>query len=167
MTAEERESAAFPSRTDRPIVPPTDGIEVAPGVRVPESALRFQFARSGGPGGQNVNKVNTKAELWVPVAALSAGGLSDRATGRLRAAAGRRLTESGDIHIASDTHRTQQANRQAVVDRLRELLVSAMHEPKVRRKTRPSRGAKRRRLESKRRRSEVKSNRRAGGGGGE
>ena len=117
------------------------------GVRVPESALRFQYARSGGPGGQNVNKVNTKAELWVPVAALLAGGLIRCATGRLRAMAGRRLTEAGEIHIASDTHRTQQANRQAVVDRLRELLVSAMHEPKVRRKTKPSR-RQRRRLES-------------------
>ena len=166
MNAEERDTAEFvthaPAQPAAPVAYTGVPVEVAPGVRVPESALRFQYARSSGPGGQNVNKVNTKAELWVPVAALSAGGLSGRATGRLRALAGRRLTDAGEIHIASDTHRTQQANRQAVVDRLRELLVSAMHEPKVRRKTRPSRAAKRRRLEAKRHRSEIKSNRRAG-----
>src|ERR1700742_4140836 len=95
-----------------PPPPPPDAIELVPGVRVPESALRFQYARSSGPGGQDVNKVNTKTDLWVPGALLSAGGLSDRATGRLRATAGRRLTDAGEIHIASDTHRTQQANRQ-------------------------------------------------------
>lgn len=144
------------SPADRPA---PDGVEVAPGVRAPESALRFQYARSSGPGGQNVNKVNTKAELWVPVSALT--GLTDRAVGRLRAMAGRRLTAAGEIHIAADTERTQEGNRSAVLDRLRELLVQAMHEPKPRRKTRPSRAAKQRRLESKRRRGEVKSMRRA------
>jgi len=130
---------------------------------VPESALRFQYARSSGPGGQNVNKVNTKAEAWVAVAALTAGGLSERAAGRLTSLAGRRLTDAGEIHIASDTHRTQRANRDAVLERLRELLLAAIHEPKARRKRKPSRAAKQRRLESKRHRSEIKGNRRAGG----
>ena len=132
--------------------------ELAPGVRVPESAMRFQFARSGGPGGQNVNKLNTKAELWVPVAAIT--GLSDRAAARLRALAGRRLTGAGEIHLSAETERSQEGNRSAVLDRLRQLLLEAMHEPKPRRKTKPSRGSKLRRLESKRRRSEVKSRRR-------
>jgi ribosome-associated protein len=145
---------------------PSDHIELAPGISVPEGALRFQYARSSGPGGQNVNKVNTKAEAWVPVAALTAGGLSERAAGRLAALAGRRLTDAGEIHIASDTHRTQRANRDAVLERLRELLVAAIHEAKARRKRKPSRAAKQRRLESKRRRSEVKGNRRAGGSEG-
>jgi ribosome-associated protein len=140
-------------------------VELAPGVSVPESALRFQYARSSGPGGQNVNKVNTKAEAWVPLAALAGGGLSERAAGRLVMLAGRRLTEAGEIHIASDTHRTQRANRQAVLDRLRELLLEALHEPKARRKRKPSRAAKQRRLESKRHRSDIKGNRRAGGSG--
>src|SRR5438067_11987990 len=85
------------------------GVELAPGVRVPASALRFQFARSSGPGGQNVNKVNTKAELWVPLASLSTFG--ERALGRLRTLAGKRLTSAGEIHIASDTERSQEANR--------------------------------------------------------
>jgi ribosome-associated protein len=64
------------------------------------------------------------------------------------------------VHLSSDTERTQPANRAAVMERLRDLLVSALHEPKPRRKTKPSRASKLRRLESKRRRSEVKSKRR-------
>jgi ribosome-associated protein len=135
--------------------------ELAPGVRIPESAMRFQFARSGGPGGQNVNKLNTKAELWVPLAAIT--GLSERAAGRLRALAGKRVTGAGEIHISAETERTQEGNRSAALDRLRQLLLQALHEPKPRKKTKPSKGAKRRRLESKRKRSEVKSRRRGHG----
>ncbi|HSU68834.1 MAG TPA: alternative ribosome rescue aminoacyl-tRNA hydrolase ArfB [Tepidisphaeraceae bacterium] len=140
--------------------PPTqgDGIELAPRVFAPASAMRWQFARSSGPGGQNVNKVNTKAELWVPVTVIT--GLRERAVSRLRAMAGRRLTTSDEIHIASDTERTQESNREAVMQRLRELLLEAMHEPKPRRKTKPSRAAKQRRLDSKKRRSTIKAHRR-------
>src|ERR1700742_2402490 len=98
-----------------PPPPPPDAIELVPGVRVAESALRFQYARSRGPGGQNVNKVNTKAEVWVPLAAII--GLGDRAAARLAALAGKRLTGEGEIHIASDAERTQELNRQAVMDR--------------------------------------------------
>ena len=136
-----------------------DPDEIIPGVRVPESAMRFQYARSGGPGGQNVNKLNTKAELWVPLGAI--WGLSERAVERLKSMAGKRLTAAGEIHIASETERTQEGNRTAVLDRLRALLAAAAHEPKRRRKTRPTRASKKRRLESKRRKSEIKSGRRS------
>jgi ribosome-associated protein len=136
------------------------GIELAPRVRVAESAVRWQFARSSGPGGQNVNKVNTKAELWVPLRVLP---LSDRALGRLRKLAGRRLTGGDEIHVAADAERTQEGNRAAALQRLRELLVEAMHEPRPRRKTKPTRASHQRRLESKRRRSEVKARRRGDG----
>lgn len=136
----------------------TDGIELAPGVSAAASALRWQFARSSGPGGQNVNKLNTKAELWVSVGAFS--GLTDRAVGRLRKLAGKRLTAADEIHVAADSERTQEANRAAALRRIRELLIRAIHEPKPRRKTRPSRAARERRLESKRRRSEIKHGRR-------
>ena len=131
--------------------------EVGPGVFLPSWAMRFQFARSGGPGGQNVNKLNTKAELWVRPENLR--GMHPEVVGRLRALAGKRLTKEGEIHIVAETARTQERNRQAVLEKLRELVVEAMHRPKVRRKTKPSRGAKERRLESKKRRGEIKAKR--------
>lgn len=138
-----------------------DGLELAPGVRVAESSIRFQYARSSGPGGQNVNKVNTKAELWAPLEAIT--GLTDRARGRLRELAGKRLTTAGEIHIAADTERTQESNRLAVLDRLRLMVAQAVHEPKVRKKTKPSYGARQRRLQSKRRRGEIKAGRKGPG----
>jgi ribosome-associated protein len=133
-------------------------IEVGPGVFLPAWAMRFQFSRSGGPGGQNVNKLNTKAELWVRPVNLR--GIHPEAVGRLRALAGKRLTKEGEIHIVAETARTQEQNRAAVMEKLRELIVAAIHRPKVRRKTKPSRAAKERRLEAKRRRGEIKSKRR-------
>ena len=146
-----------PVENNPPPPPPTD--EIIPGVRVPESAMRFQFARSGGPGGQNVNKLNTKAELWVPIAALH--GMTHRALDRLRALAGRRLTGAGEIHLTAETERTQEGNRSAVLDRLRQLLSECRREPKPRKKTKPSYGAKQRRLKSKKHRGEITASRRA------
>jgi len=137
---------------------PSTDLRLAPGVSVPESALRFQYSRSGGPGGQNVNKVNTRVQLWVPLAAIV--GLSERAVLRLREQAGSRLTLADDLHLAAETERTQERNRQAVLDRLRLLILSAVKEPERRRKTKPSRGAKERRLKTKKSRSETKSQRR-------
>jgi ribosome-associated protein len=135
----------------------TDGrIRLAPGVRVPASALHFQFARSGGPGGQNVNKLNTKAELWIALADLD---LHPVALERLRKLAGRRITASEELHISSESERTQERNREEALERLRDLLVRATTIPKKRRATKPSKAAKQRRLQSKKRRSEIKSRR--------
>jgi ribosome-associated protein len=155
MSEDGNNSPAAPAPAPEPA-----GLEIIRGVRVAESAMRFKYARSGGPGGQNVNKLNTKAELWVPLAAIS--GMSDRAMARLRTMAGRRLTSAGEIHIAAETERSQEGNRTAVLDRLRALLSAAAHEPKPRRKTKPSRASKQRRLEAKRQRSKIKSGRRSG-----
>ncbi|MGE5610891.1 MAG: alternative ribosome rescue aminoacyl-tRNA hydrolase ArfB [Bacillota bacterium] len=132
-------------------------MELAPGVHAPAEAVRFQYSRSSGPGGQNVNKLNTKAELWVLLSALR--GLREDAVERLKTLAGKRLTQAGEIHIVAETNRTQDANRQAVMDRLRQLLVQAMYRPKTRRRTRPTAGSKRRRLETKRHRGQIKSHR--------
>jgi ribosome-associated protein len=142
--------------------PDSSAIEFAPGVSVPASAIRFQFARSSGPGGQNVNKVNTKAELWITLAEVV--GLSDRALHRLKNLAGRRLTIAGEIHITADTERTQESNRQAVLERLKELVEQAIIEPKPRRKTKPSRASKQRRLEGKKHRGQIKAHRRGNEG---
>jgi ribosome-associated protein len=140
---------------------PAATIEIAPGVFVSSAGMRMQFARSGGPGGQNVNKLNTKAELWVRLDCLA--GLNARALSRLRALAGNRLTQQDEIHLRAEAERSQEANRQDVLDRLRQLIIEARIEPKTRRHTKPSRAAKRRRLESKRKRGQVKSDRRSSG----
>jgi ribosome-associated protein len=132
-------------------------IELGGGVRVPMGAIRIQFARSSGPGGQNVNKTSSKAELWLAVDALPIG---ENAKARLRQLGGRRITKAGELHVASDEHRTQERNRQEVFDRLGELIGRAMIEPKRRRKTKPSKAAKRKRLEGKRRRGVIKAGRR-------
>ena len=124
----------------------------------PADAIRFSYARSGGPGGQNVNKVNTKVEMWVSPERLI--GLSGRAIGRLKALAGKRFTSAGEIHFSADSERGQEGNRSDALRRLRELIVHAKVEPKVRKKTKPSRAAKARRLEQKKRRSQVKAGRR-------
>ena len=133
------------------------GLEIAPGVFAPSPALRWQFARSGGPGGQNVNKLSTKAELWLRPESLR--GLSLRAIARLKALAGKRLTAEGEIHLTSETERGQEGNRRAVMQKLRELVIAAKVEPKVRRKTKPSRAAKARRLDQKKHRGQIKARR--------
>ena len=132
------------------------GIELGPGVWTDREQLRFGFSRSSGPGGQNVNKVNTKTELRVALHSLH--GISDRVLGRLRLLAGRRLVD-GDLLFTADTERTQESNRRACLEKLRELIVKALVEPKVRRKTKPGRGAKERRLDSKKRQGAKKKDR--------
>ncbi len=134
------------------------GIDLAPGVSAPADAVRLAFVRSGGPGGQNVNKLSTKAQLHLQVAALR--GLSPAALHRLRTIAGSRLTASDEILLMSESERGQEANKAAVFQRLREMIVQAKVEPKRRKKTRISKGAKMRRMDQKSRRGEIKSNRR-------
>jgi ribosome-associated protein len=133
------------------------GVELAPGVWTDREQLRFGFSRSSGPGGQNVNKVNTKTELRLNMTALH--GLNDRALGRLRSIAGRKLLPDGDLLLTADTERTQEANRRACLGKLRELIEKAQVEPKVRRKSKPSRASKLRRVEGKRKNSEKKKDR--------
>lgn len=139
---------------DAPLPP---GIEVAPGVRIAPGELHYSFSRSGGPGGQNVNKVNSKAELRFRLDALQ--GLSWRAMDRLKNQQSRMVLASGEMQIVCDEERSQERNRQRTLERLREMIVHAQIEPKVRRKTRPTRGSKEDRLKSKRARSEIKQQR--------
>jgi len=133
------------------------GIELGPGVWTDREQLRFGFSRASGPGGQNVNKVNTKTELRIGLAAMH--GMSDRAVARLRLLAGRRITADGDILLTADAERTQESNRRACMEKLRDLIEQAIVEPKIRRKSKPSKGAKKRRLESKKRQGEKKRQR--------
>jgi ribosome-associated protein len=133
-------------------------VEVSSRVRVPSSELELTYAASGGPGGQNVNKVASKAVLrWSP-GRSAAFDERDRAwvLGRLAS----RLTTDGDLVIASDRHRDQPKNVADVLERLRDVLRAALLRPRVRRATRPTRASKERRLTAKRRRSDTKRGRR-------
>jgi ribosome-associated protein len=133
-------------------------LEVTSRVRIPAAELHLSYARSSGPGGQNVNKVSSKAVLrWRP-AASSALSEADRIY--VLDALGSRLTKDGDLVLASDRHRDQPKNVADVLERLVDLLRSALLRPVARRASRPSRSSKERRLASKRVRSETKRDRR-------
>src|SRR5271170_2549305 len=134
------------------------GISLGGEVWVDRQRLQFGFSCSGGPGGQNVNKVNTKTELRVHPDDLH--GLSARARARLLNLVANRLDSDGFILIISSAQRTQDANRRASVEKLRSLVAAALIEPKIRRKTKPTRASSRRRIESKLARSRIKQNRR-------
>ena len=139
---------------------PDNRIPIAPGVSLPEQALRFTFSRSGGPGGQNVNKLSTKATLTVHVQDL-AGVLPPWALKRLLIHAGSRLVGDDERIILTDSaSRSQHTNRQACLAKLRLMIVEAMNRPKRRRPTRPSRGSIQRRLDAKRHRAKRKDQRR-------
>jgi ribosome-associated protein len=140
--------------------PPAGAIQISPTIWVPESGIRIQFARSGGPGGQHVNKVNTKAELWVSVGTIV--GIMPDAIGRLRRLAGRRLTAADEIHLIAEASRSQETNRADAIERFVDLVKTALIAPKPRRRTKPSKAARQRRIDSKKRRGQTKANRRPG-----
>ncbi len=131
---------------------------LGPGTWVRSRELRFSFVRSGGPGGQAVNKVNTQAQLHIAVGAIQ--GLSERARDRLRRLAGQRLTKGDELVFHAQTHRSQLDNRRACIERLRQLVTEAAAEPRRRKKARPTRAMIERRLARKRRKSEKKGRRR-------
>lgn len=125
---------------------------------IPDKDLQVQQVRSGGPGGQNVNKVATKIVLrWQ----IAEGFLTPDVADRLRQLAGSRFIEPDAVQIAVQDTRSADRNLQLAYRRLRELVLAALHRPKPRKKTKPSAGSVRRRLESKNQRSEKKA-RRAG-----
>jgi len=126
---------------------------------IPESELRFSFVRGAGPGGQNVNKVATTAQLRFDLAATTLLDAAGKA--RLRALAGHRLTDEGEILIIARNHRTQEGNRREALGRLRELIGRALVVPKTRRPTRPTRASNERRIAGKLHRQQNKQLRRA------
>jgi ribosome-associated protein len=127
-------------------------------ITIPETELRVAFARSGGPGGQNVNKVNSKVELrWTP-ATSAAIGEDDRAWLLARLAS--RLTKDGELLVTSERTRDQAKNRSDAAAKLAAIVSAALFRPKKRRATKPSRGAKERRIGAKKHRAEIKKGRR-------
>jgi ribosome-associated protein len=130
---------------------------ITPNVVIPDDEFEWKFIRSSGPGGQNVNKVASAVQLRfllpnntsLPVAARN----------RLRRLAGQKLIDDGSILISARSERSQEQNRRDALERLAELIRAAMIEPKIRKKTRPTRASKERRIDSKKRRGTTKQGR--------
>jgi len=123
-------------------------------LRIPAEALRWQFARSAGPGGQHVNRTSSKAVLWFDAAHTP--HLPDDVRRRLLQRERGRLTADGELVVSSQRHRDQPRNIADCLEKLAAMLERALVQPKVRRGTKTPRAARAKRLETKRRRSAVK-----------
>lgn len=132
-------------------------IEIKPGLSLPEDEIKLTFARSGGPGGQNVNKVNTKVMLWFDVKGSLT--LSEEQKKTVLQRLGNRISRDGVLQVVSMRFRTQKANREEALRRFAALLASALYVKPRRRKTRIPRRAKEVRLQSKKRKSTLKLSR--------
>lgn len=132
----------------------TPFLAVTDDLYLPRAELTFRASRSGGPGGQHVNTSSTRVELVWNVTASPT--LTEPQRARIAERLANRINSEGELLLAESGSRSQAQNKEAVVERLVELLRDALHIPKARRKTRPPRAAHERRLESKKRRSETK-----------
>jgi ribosome-associated protein len=131
---------------------------VAPHIRIPLDEFEFTYVRSSGPGGQNVNKVNSKAVLrWNLAGSRS---LPEDVRRRFAESFASRLTTDGELVLSSDRFRDQKKNVDDCLEKVRGLLAAVARPPKKRKKSKPTRASKERRLESKRRDSAKKQNRR-------
>ncbi|MEN6475008.1 MAG: alternative ribosome rescue aminoacyl-tRNA hydrolase ArfB [Syntrophaceae bacterium] len=133
-------------------------IRITPVIAIEESSIEFEFVRSSGPGGQNVNKVATAVKLRFDV--RGAQGLPEYVRQRLIVLAGKRLTTGGILIIDARRFRTQERNRQDAIERLCDMIRQAAERPKARVKTKPSQAARERRLGSKHSRGQSKTLRR-------
>jgi len=130
---------------------------ITPSLVITDDELEWKFIRASGPGGQNVNKVSSAVQLRfnlpfnssIPVAARN----------RLRRLAGQKLLDEGTILFSARSERSQEQNRRAALERLAALIRAALIEPKIRRKTKPTKGSKERRIESKKHRGATKQGR--------
>jgi ribosome-associated protein len=129
-------------------------LEITPAVSIDENEIQIDFVRASGPGGQNVNKVSTAAQLRFDI--RNSPSLETAVKERLVRLAGSRVTEAGILVIDARRFRTQEQNRLDAIQRLLGLVRRALEQPKARRKTRPTLASKQKRLQTKRRHSEKK-----------
>lgn len=132
-------------------------IQINDELAIPDEEVAFVTSRSGGPGGQNVNKLETRVTLRFDLAASPS--LTEEQKARLGERLATRITRAGILHVTAQKHRTQGANRDAALERFAELVGEALREEAPRKKTRMSRAAKARRVEDKRRHSQRKRQR--------
>ncbi|MFI5227998.1 MAG: alternative ribosome rescue aminoacyl-tRNA hydrolase ArfB [Gemmatimonadales bacterium] len=133
-------------------------LNVTPRLAIPRTELHYRASRSGGPGGQHVNTSSTRIELLWDLTGSRV--VTDEERERLRAKLAARLDADGMVRVVASDRRSQQQNRQAADERLARLIKHALHVPKVRRPTKPTRAAKERRLTEKKKRGERKRERR-------
>ena len=132
-------------------------IEIGNNIFISERELGFKFSKSSGPGGQNVNKVNTRVTVFFNV--VENENLSNLQKKQILTKLATRIDKNGVIRIISQKHRTQRANRQAAIEKLADLLKQAIKKKTVRKKTKPSLAAKEKRLKKKKQRSDIKKQR--------
>ena len=130
-------------------------------VEIGENELSFTYARSSGPGGQHVNRVETRVTLRFDV--MASPSLTEDQKQRILRRLATRINKEGVLRVVSQRHRSREANRRAAIERFHELLATALRPRRKRRRTHVPKAARRRRLESKRRRGEVKQLRRKPG----
>jgi ribosome-associated protein len=133
-------------------------LEIAPMIWIPDGELQWSFVRAGGPGGQNVNKVASKAVLRWSVAGSQS--LPDDVKSRFCIQQRGRITVEGDLIISSQRFRDQQRNKDDCLEKLRSMIVQASRTPKKRKASKPSRASRERRLRTKQHRSQIKKSRR-------
>jgi len=131
-----------------------NGVKILPNVVIPYSEMEFSYTHSSGAGGQNVNKVATKAVLrWTPAVSTS---VPEGVKRRFLETFGSKLTHTGELILTSQKSRSQAQNANDCLDKLREMVLSVWRAPKVRRATKPTKGSQRRRVEGKKIRSNIK-----------
>jgi len=135
-------------------------VKVADGLEIADDELAFVTSRSGGPGGQNVNKLETRVTVRFDLA--QSPSLSAEQRARIAERLVTRVTRGGFLQVTSQRHRTQAANREAALERFAELLAEALREETPRKPTRATRAARQRRLDEKKRRGQKKRERGAG-----